>query len=130
MRRRYLAALAPLALAAALTGCGGSGQAGPPAAEEPRAEAPSPARAREVMAYYDAIGGTDRWLITGVEVIGEDVTVQTDLFPKASNAPGFTGACTALMDLYPWIEAVQVEGMDGTAHASWYGQGGCQTAGL
>lgn len=87
--------------------------------------------AARLMRSYRTMHAVDRWAITGVSVHGGDVTVHTDLYPKASNKPYFTGACTTLMDWASWVQTVTVEGQDGVGHASWVkGDAFCQTQSL
>lgn len=96
-----------------------------PEAEEPEAEpAPDPTiardkrRAKKFLKDYGA-DARSRWRIKSVTVEDGAVTVKTSLFPKASNEPQFTGACSALMDWEDWMTSLEVLGSDGSPHATW-----------
>lgn len=100
-------------------------------AAEDAADAQDDRREAALLAYFTGIGGKDRWSITEIDVDGGRVSVDTELFPKASSKPGFMGACTSLIDYEPWIERIEVEGQDDLTHAAWSkGDVACQTQGL
>lgn len=75
-------------------------------------------RAKQFLKDYGA-DGRKRWLIKSVTVEDGAITVKTGLFPKASNEPKFTGACSALMDWEDWMTSLEVLGSDGAPHATW-----------
>ena len=118
-------------LALLLSGCGDSAettptQANDSAQREARAEKrqkrkqEGARRERAVMRYYRIADVIDRYNIESVEVDGGTVNVYTGLFPKPSNRPLYTGACTMLMDFKPWLRMVRIVGTDGTSHARWF----------
>jgi len=52
------------------------------------------ARTASVLTLLREYGVIERYLITGVVVEGDDVTVTTRMFPKEDNAKFFAGACS------------------------------------
>lgn len=124
-----------VAAAIAIGGCTSSSDETASPAEKAAATKVDTQRANELKRYYDLLAADDpvygSYSVEQVTVDGGDVTVDTSLFPDEEGRPFFTGACTQLMSLEPWIESIRVRGQDDAVHARWAeGDNACSITGL
>lgn len=101
-------------------GCGGGGggdsSATPSAATAPSTAGIDKSLGEDAQAELDAIGGTKRWKVDSIDVVGDgDLVVYTSLSPADDEAA--TGICTSLENPVTTsikVDLIQVLAADGT----------------